>query len=72
MAVTGVDTPSGGSYTYHPGDTEFTPTTADNGKTYVIHFEIQKKVNGNWVSFDNPVTDTKTIEIFAVRCKAFA
>lgn len=66
VAVTGVDTPSGGSYTYHPGDTEFTPTTADNGKTYVIHFEIQKKVNGNWVSLDNPVTGTKTVEVFAV------
>jgi hypothetical protein len=64
LAVTGVDTPSGGSYTFSAGDTEFTPSVRDDGRVYTIHFEIQKKdSNGSWKSLDTPCTAEKKVTV---------
>ena len=55
LAVSSVDTPQGGSYTYQNGDTAFTVKSSDAGKTYTIHYAIQKKDGDTWKT----VSDSK-------------
>lgn len=51
VIVTGVDTPEGGSYTYRVGDTNITPTSADVGKSYLVHYAVQSSTDGGATRF---------------------
>ncbi len=65
LAVSSVDTPQGGSYTYQNGDTAFTVKSSDAGKTYTIHYAIQKKDGDTWKTVsDSKASAEKEVSVY--------
>lgn len=65
--VTGVDGESGCSYTYKSDDTSFTPSKNDDGKTYTVHYKLQKKKSGNSTWNDVlGITASKKLTVYSV------
>ena len=46
IIITGVDGESDCSYAFTPGDNGFTPSKNDDGKTYIVHYQLQKNEKG--------------------------